>query len=44
MGLVVHRHQAGERNLRVFLRGRQARVAQQFLNRAQIGAAPATAP
>ena len=35
---VVHRHQIRQRHLRVFLRGRQARVAQQFLNGAQIGA------
>ena len=38
MGAVVHRHQIRQRNLRVFLRGRQPRVAQQFLNGPQIGA------
>src|SRR5260370_39091845 len=37
VGAVVYRHQVGERNLRVFLGGGQARVAQQFLDGAKIG-------
>ena len=36
--LVVHGHQVGQRDLRVFLRGGKARVAQQFLDGAQVGA------
>src|SRR5215831_300922 len=38
MGLVVNGHQVGERNLRVFLRGGEPRVAQQFLDGPQIRA------
>ncbi len=38
MSLVVDRHQIGQRDLRVLLRGGEARVAQQFLDGAQIGA------
>ena len=38
MGLVVHGHQVGERDLRVLLRGGEARVAEQFLDGAQVGA------
>jgi len=36
VGLVVHGHQVGERDLRVLLRGGEPGVAQQFLNGAQI--------
>src|SRR5579863_10690422 len=35
---VVHRHQIRERNLGIFLRGGEPRVAQQLLNRPQIRA------
>src|ERR1700674_592144 len=38
MRFIVHRHQIRERNLRVFLRGGQPRVAQQLLTRPQIRA------
>ena len=38
MRLVVHGHQVGERDLRVLLRGGEARVPEQFLDRAQVGA------
>ena len=38
MGLVVHRHQVGQRNLGVLLRGGEAGVAQQFLDGAQVRA------
>ena len=38
MGLVVDGHQVGEGDLCVFLGGGQARVAEQFLDRAEVGA------
>src|ERR1017187_2070078 len=37
-GAVINLHQIGERNLSVFLGGREARVAQQLLYGAQVGA------
>ena len=36
--LVVHRDEVGESDLRVLLGGGQARVAQQFLDGAEVGA------
>src|SRR5688572_20276614 len=39
MGLVVDRQQAIERHVRVALRGRQARMAEQLLDHAQVRAA-----
>src|SRR5580693_3205 len=38
VGLVVDGHQIDQRDLRVFLRGGKARVSQQLLDRAEIGA------
>ena len=38
VGLIVYGHQVGERNLGVLLGGGEARVTQQLLNRAQVGA------
>src|SRR5262249_10375623 len=38
MGAIIDSGQVAQRNLSVFLSGRQPRVAQQFLNGAQIGA------
>src|ERR1700679_851729 len=38
VGLVVDGHQVDQRDLRVFLRGGKARVAQQFLDGAEVGA------
>src|SRR5262245_23491213 len=37
MRCVVHAHQVYERDLRIFLGGREAGVAQQFLNGAEVG-------